>query len=122
MSFLGAGPMEILLILLVAFIFLGPERMVDAARLMGKAVREMRRMTAELSEVVVNADDTNSPEAPIVHRRGPSRAEHGPNRQPTTSPQGEETPASEAGPVTFRSAASLASEEDAEAESKQSQA
>ena len=31
MSFLGMGTMEILIILLVAFIFLGPERMIDAA-------------------------------------------------------------------------------------------
>ena len=36
MSFLGMGTMEIFIILLVAFIFLGPERMVDAARTLGK--------------------------------------------------------------------------------------
>ena len=30
MSFLGMGTMEILLILVLAFIFLGPERMLDA--------------------------------------------------------------------------------------------
>ena len=32
MNILGMGPLEILLIALVAFIFLGPERMSDAAR------------------------------------------------------------------------------------------
>ena len=48
MSFFGMGPLEIFFVLLIAFIFLGPERMVDTARWMGKAVREVRRMAAEL--------------------------------------------------------------------------
>ena len=42
MSFLGMGTMEIFIILLVAFIFLGPERMVDAARTLGKWTGELR--------------------------------------------------------------------------------
>ena len=53
MSILGAGPIELVVVLLVAFIVLGPERMVDTARLMGKGIREVRRMTASLSEVVL---------------------------------------------------------------------
>lgn len=48
MTFLGMGNLEVVIVLLVAFIFLGPKRMVDAARLMGRAVREVRRMTSEL--------------------------------------------------------------------------
>ena len=50
MNFLGMGTMEFLIIMLVAFIFLGPERMVDAARFMGKVVNQARRMTSELSQ------------------------------------------------------------------------
>ena len=57
MGFFGMGPMEILLVLLIAFVFLGPERMVDAARLLGKAVREGRRLTSELPRVVIEDDD-----------------------------------------------------------------
>ena len=53
MSFLGSGPIELVVVLLVAFIVLGPERMVDTARLMGKGIREVRRMTASLSDVVI---------------------------------------------------------------------
>ena len=48
MTVLGMGYLEILIVLLVAFIFLGPERMVDAARLLGKAVREVRGIAADL--------------------------------------------------------------------------
>ena len=46
------GSLEILVILLVAFIFLGPERMVDAARFFGKVVRDTRRMTTELPDLL----------------------------------------------------------------------
>ena len=56
MSILGMGTIEILLILLVAFIVLGPERMVDAARLLGRAARETRRLTEGLPELTLDDD------------------------------------------------------------------
>ncbi len=57
MNFLGMGPMEIMLVLLVAFIFLGPDKMVDAAKLMGKAMREGKRLMAEMPKIVIEDDD-----------------------------------------------------------------
>ena len=57
MSFLGMGFMEILIILIIAFIFLGPERMIDAAKMLGKAVREARNVASEIPRVVVDDDD-----------------------------------------------------------------
>ena len=57
MNFLGMGPLEILLVLLVAFIFVGPDKMVDAAKLMGKATREGKRLMSELPKVVIEDDD-----------------------------------------------------------------
>ena len=60
MNFFGMGTMEVLVILLLAFIFLGPERMVEAARLLGKLVREARRMTAELPGLVIDEDQPAS--------------------------------------------------------------
>ena len=50
MNFLGMGTLEILIILLIAFIFLGPTKMMDAGRTLGKAVRELRKMAAELPQ------------------------------------------------------------------------
>ena len=58
MNILGMGPLEILVILLLAFIFLGPERMSDAARLLAKAVREGRNLASSIPRVVVEDDDT----------------------------------------------------------------
>lgn len=57
MSFLGIGVLEILVILLVAFIFLGPERMMDAARFLARAVREGRHLASSIPRVVVEDDD-----------------------------------------------------------------
>ena len=57
MNILGMGPLEILVIALIAFIFLGPERMTDAARLVGKAIREGRNIASDIPRVVVEDDD-----------------------------------------------------------------
>ena len=57
MNFLGIGTLEILLILIVAFVFLGPERLIDAARFLGNAVKEGRKLASELPRVVVEDDD-----------------------------------------------------------------
>ena len=51
MSFLGMSYMEILVIALVAFVFLGPERMVDMARKLGKMVGTVRAMAADLPSI-----------------------------------------------------------------------
>lgn len=70
MSFLGMGPFEIIIILLVAFIFLGPERMADAARTLGKWTSELRRATAgvraEMDDLI--ADDPTPPAQPTTTR------------------------------------------------------
>jgi len=63
--FLGMGPLEVMIILVVAFIVLGPQRMLDAAKLLGKATREVRRMSQGLTDVL---DETM--EEPRVHKPG----------------------------------------------------
>ena len=57
MNFLGIGSLEILLILIIAFVFLGPERLIDAARFLGNAVKEGRRLASELPRIVVEDDE-----------------------------------------------------------------
>ena len=51
------GPFEIIVIALIAFILLGPERMTDAARLLAKAIREGRNLASTIPRVVVEDDD-----------------------------------------------------------------
>ncbi len=56
MNILGMGPLEVLVITLVVFILLGPQKMVDVARGLGKATKEVRRMTDELPKVVLHEE------------------------------------------------------------------
>ena len=92
MSFLGMGPFEIIIVLLVAFIFLGPERMAEAARTLGKWTGEIRRMGAGAR---AEMDDLIAEDAPrqTQRRSAPTDANHA------------ETPPADDGPVAFRGGA-----------------
>ncbi len=52
MDFFGIGPMEILLILVVALIIFGPGRLPEIARKAGKAMRTVRKATFDLTAEV----------------------------------------------------------------------
>ena len=43
MKFLGMGTLEILAILIIALIVLGPDRMIKSARRMGEGIRELKK-------------------------------------------------------------------------------
>jgi Tat protein translocase TatB subunit len=63
----GIGTGEILLLLVIALIVLGPERMPKLARDLGRAVAEFRRTSDELRAEFLNADkylDTVATAAP----------------------------------------------------------
>src|SRR5215468_10913774 len=48
----GLGMGEIMLILVVALLVLGPQKLPDAAKQIGKAIRELRRHTQNLQETI----------------------------------------------------------------------
>jgi sec-independent protein translocase protein TatA len=48
----NVGPAEVLVILVVALLVLGPKKLPEAARQMGKAMAEFRRVTAGLQDEV----------------------------------------------------------------------
>ena len=91
MSFLGMGTFEILVILLVAFIFLGPERMIDTARTLGKWTGELRRMG---STVQAEMDDLTNIGDPLASRRPPN--------QNSTQGDASEKPLDQDHPTPFR--------------------
>ena len=70
MNFLGMGSLEILLVFFIAFIFLGPERMVEVGRTLGKTLRQLQRFSTDFSKTVINEEDLNLLERPLVHQRG----------------------------------------------------
>jgi Tat protein translocase TatB subunit len=57
MGFLGIGPWEILLILILALIVLGPGKLTDFARILGKTVRAIRKYSADLTTTVTRELD-----------------------------------------------------------------
>ena len=72
MNILGMGTLEILIVLLLAFILLGTGRMVDAARLLGKASREIRRMSEELPRLTQDEAEGPAERRPQHQHRGGS--------------------------------------------------
>ena len=78
MDFLGIGILEILAILLIAVIVLGPAGTVKAARDIGRVLGDMRRSMTDLSRAVEEEErelerGLNSPDA--VDHRGPQGPE-----------------------------------------------
>jgi TatA/E family protein of Tat protein translocase len=49
MNFLGMGPMELMVILVLALIVFGPGKLPEIAGQVGRVVRDFRRMTGDLS-------------------------------------------------------------------------
>ena len=117
MTFVGMGPLEILVVLMVAFIVLGPDRMLTAARTIGKVTGELRRLADGLPQISLDEEPT---ERPIVHRRGGP----GPRAAADTAaePPAEESeepdnePPESAGPVAFKPSAQASSERRGETE------
>jgi Tat protein translocase TatB subunit len=52
MDFFGIGPWEVVLILIVALLVVGPEKIPGIARTLGRTVRAIRRASSELTTAV----------------------------------------------------------------------
>ncbi|MDI6775611.1 MAG: twin-arginine translocase TatA/TatE family subunit, partial [Verrucomicrobiota bacterium] len=74
----GIGTQELVLILIVALIVLGPRKLPDVARAIGKALREFQRVFRSL-------DEENEP------RRPQDTWDSGPD-SPTSPPKGDSEP------------------------------
>ena len=62
----GIGPEELMVILILALLVLGPERLPRVARDLGKIVGELRRTSDELRDEFLNADKYLQGETPAV--------------------------------------------------------
>lgn len=97
------GPAEIIVIVVIALIVLGPKRLPDAARQVGKALTEMRRWTrdvqsevrsvidTELSAPVLQAPDPADPNGPLA-QSPPALPEGGSPQTPPTPRPGTDQP------------------------------
>ena len=82
MNVMGIGPIELVVVLVIAFLVLGPERMNSTARSLGKVVRDLReqasRLPKSLDEFLDQPEEATptakEPEAPGVPRPRRTRA------------------------------------------------
>jgi sec-independent protein translocase protein TatB len=68
MNFLGLGSTELLVVVVLGLLILGPKQLVKFARKAGKAVRRMQEMTGELTKSITDAvsedEETPAKESP----------------------------------------------------------
>ena len=57
MDFLGIGSLEVLAILVVAFMVLGPTRMVEVARSLGNFIRDVKRTTGDIPAMLAMEEE-----------------------------------------------------------------
>lgn len=82
----GIGIPELLVILVVALLVLGPKRLPEVAKALGKALAEFRRATSDLSEELSNAQVLLEEEVRQAERKSPAT-------QPQAEPQAAVPPA-----------------------------
>lgn len=85
----GIGPPELLVILLIALVVVGPQRLPEVGKAVGKAMREFRKAQDELKGAINFDfdDDPVTPQRPAPHRPRPSTVATDPG-QPSEQPPG----------------------------------
>jgi Tat protein translocase TatB subunit len=77
MGFSGIGIWEILLILIVALIVLGPGKLPEVARTLGKALRAIKKASTDLTTAVTRELDVTQNEPPPSQPKEKNKAETG---------------------------------------------
>jgi TatA/E family protein of Tat protein translocase len=87
----GIGPPELLVILLIALVVVGPQRLPEVGKAVGKAMREFRKAQDELKGAINFDfdDDPVTPQRPAPHRPRPSTLATPPD-EPSEQPSGSE--------------------------------
>lgn len=79
---LNVGPAEVLIILVVALLVLGPKKLPEAARQIGKAMSEFRRVTSGLQDEVRHVLDDHVEATPAAQPDAPKLLEVDPTPAP----------------------------------------
>jgi len=100
----GIGVPELLVILVVALIVLGPKRLPDVAKALGKGLAEFRKATADLTDELRNAQTMIEREARESERTARQRAAAAPRPaapgEPVAQAAASAPPAEAAAPAT----------------------
>ncbi len=64
MDFIGLGPLEVLLILIVALIVFGPDKIPEIGRKLGTALRTLKKATLDLTAEVTREVEGETKDQP----------------------------------------------------------
>lgn len=81
----GMGMPEILVILAVALVVIGPKKLPDLAKSLGRAINEFRKATTDLKESLIVDTEIKDVRTPLKGQSSPA----------TTPPESEKVPAQE---------------------------
>jgi len=81
MNILGMGPLELVVILALALVVFGPEKLPEIAQQVGKAIREIRRVTSDVTDEI---QKNIEPERPTI--RPPADSIVRPNPEASATP------------------------------------
>ena len=60
MNILGMGSFELLIVLLVAFIFLGPTKMIETAKNIGKLLKNAKDMVKDMQQAILDEENLST--------------------------------------------------------------
>jgi sec-independent protein translocase protein TatA len=67
------GPLELVIILVIALLILGPGKLPDVGAALGKSIREFRKASSDVQEAVnVNVDTSPLPPTPVAPPAAPA--------------------------------------------------
>jgi sec-independent protein translocase protein TatB len=93
----GIGVPELLVIMVVALVVLGPKRLPEVAKALGRALSEFRRATSDLSEELSNAQIMLEEEVHQAERASRAAPQQAAQQQaaPPAAQEKKETPSGE---------------------------
>jgi sec-independent protein translocase protein TatA len=71
---MGIGPLELMLILIVALVVVGPKKLPEIGRQIGKVMRDLRRMQDEVKDTIRFDLDDEDDEPPTARVRSSDRS------------------------------------------------
>lgn len=68
----GIGPVELIIILVIALLVLGPGKLPEVGAALGKSIREFRKAATEVDEATKIDPTTSQPPSPTAPADNPS--------------------------------------------------
>jgi TatA/E family protein of Tat protein translocase len=86
------GPLELVIILVIALLILGPGKLPDVGAALGKSIREFRKASSDVQEAVsVKVDTSPLPPTPAAPAQPPVAPAAAPQVTPPSPPAAQES-------------------------------